>query len=466
MKSTHITLSLLGLLSGLLLLSCNEDSDHGPCKNDLDCKAGRVCLKNTCRFPDQTDVSDSRTPDIPDIQETQEDIPPNQCVPECSVDYCELCSEGECFSSCAGNETCVSGVCEIELGPDPPCDPSACEISIYDECVSACEGEETCQNGVCFGVPCEPPCPGDMSFCNEIDECAPSECVYENCTQYDPNLHCGESEEGPGCFCNPGWVLNEERTGCVECADDDTSNELENPTEVELPFDHTGSLCAWDVFSFDLDAGSTAFIDLEHFDPSVNDLDIYLLLDNVEGVTAETSTSENSTEHIIYTAQETQTYYLIVMPYSGPMPAEYHLAIRDTCESDEECGGFFSFCNDNGVCEITCEDDGVPDYLDQAEETDLPIEDRSLTLCLDDADVFLFSLEAMDTIFVELTFIHENGNLDTGFFWGIPGEDDPVALSQSTDDNESFSYTVPEAGEYYLYIVGDQNAYTLNVHGT
>ena len=427
--------------------SCDPVCDAGQCLTCDDglcvssCGVGEVCTNGVCG-PDES------------------------CTDVCSADDCETCSGGECVVSCQGNETCVSGVCEVVLDCDPACDPSACEICNVETntCESACTDPEECIGGGCIISPCEPACSGDTSFCNEIEECVMSECAAENCTQFDPNLHCDASDEGPGCFCNPGWVLNEERTGCVECADDDTSNELEFPTEVELPLDHTGSLCAWDVFAFDLDAGSTALIDLDGFDPGVNDLDIYLLLDNVEGVTAESSTSGDSTEHIIYTAPETQTYYLIVMPYSGPMPAEYHLAIRDTCESDEECGGFFAFCNDNDKCEITCEDDGVPNYLDQAEETDLPIEDMELTLCLDNADVFLFTLEAMDSLFVDLTFIHENGNLDTGLFFGIPGEeDDPVAYAQSTDDNESFFYTVQEAGEYYLYIVGDQNAYTLNV---
>ena len=446
----------------------NETCNTGTCEVDLpDCDP--ACDSSACEVcDDEQCVSTCEDGEV--CNDGTCEIHSLNCDPACDSAQCMECDDEQCVSACVDGEICNDGTCEIAPPDcDPACDPDACEICADEQCISTCEDNETCNAGTCEGEPtdCDPACSGETSFCNEIYECVMSECAAEDCTQYDDNLHCDASDEGPGCFCNPGWVLNEERTGCVECEDDDTSNELENPTAVELPLDHTGFLCAWDVFSFDLEAGSTVIIDLVGFEPDVNDLDIYLLLDNVEGITAESSTSGDDFEHIIFTAPEAQTYYLIVTPYSGPMPAEYHLTIRDTCESDEECGGFFAFCNDNDRCEITCEDDGVPNVLDEAEETDLPIEDRSLTICLDNADVFLFTLDAMDTLFVDLTFIHEDGNLDTGLYFGIPEEnEDPVAYAQSEDDNESFSYAVQEAGEYYLYIVGDQNNYILNVRTT
>ena len=318
-------------------------------------------------------------------------------------------------------------------------------------------------DGVCFSSPCDPHCTGDLPFCNEINECTPAQCKAQNCTQFDPNLHCAETEEDVGCFCNPGWVLNEDRNGCVVCEDDDTGNTFSDPTEVDIPFDHTGILCEWDLFAFDLEEGTTVIIDLDEFEPGLNDLDLYLLLDNQEGIIAKRSESPDQFEHIVYTATETQTYYLIVSPYSGPMPAEYHLNIRDTCESDEECGGFFGTCNNSSRCEINCEDDGIPNLVADAEETDLPIEDLELNICLDRRDVFLFSFQEMDNLSVELTFIHDDGDLNVYLFLVDDDPESPsVANSESTDDNESFSYTVEETGDYYLIIAGEQNAYTLN----
>ena len=504
-------LGICGVVECGLVDRCNEDC--GPCQEGFYCD-NNTCVEEECI----SDCSESECgPDplcgescgrcIPGSYCDNGECIEEECVPDCSHIECgpdPLCEES--CGSCANGFYCNDGDCIEEqcipncsgrhCGPDPICGESCgnCNNGFYcddgncieEQCEPECSGlecgpdpdcglscgncplGENCSNGNCIGSECSPPCSGDTSFCNEINECVISECASENCTQYDPNLHCDGREEGPACVCNPGWVLNEGRTGCVECLDDDTGNDLETPTTVEIPLDHTGILCAWDVFSFDLEAGLTTIIDLDGFEPGVNDLDLYLLLDNVENSTVKSSTSGDSTERIVYTAPETQTYYLIVLPYSGPMPVEYHLSVRDTCESDEDCGGgFFTECNNNSRCETTCEDDGVASYLEDLEEAELPIEDMPLTLCLDTADVFLLTLDELDFIYVYLDFIHNNGNLDVYFFDEVPeSEIQPVVGSDSTDNDESFSYIALEAGEYYLVVLGDQNSYTLNVRNT
>ena len=247
MKAPKITLCAVVLLFGLVLLTCNKESDQIRCENDSECDGGYICTEGLCQLFEQNDIVCE--PDCDRIQCGPDPLCGESCGTcssetvchdghckvegtfceyECSVDDCEVCSGPECVSICTGYEVCDAGTCV----PYGHCDPSVCEILEFNGCVSACEpydcqtcwnfrcvsnclATEVCMACYCISAFCDPSCSGEVSFCNEIYKCVSSDCEEMNCTQYDPNMHCAESTEGVGCFCNPGWILNEEQTGCV-----------------------------------------------------------------------------------------------------------------------------------------------------------------------------------------------------------------------------------------------------------
>ena len=318
MKATDITrLCAVGLFLGLVLLACNKESDQTRCENDSECDGGYICTEGLCQLFEQNDIV---------------------CEPECSVDNCEMCDDGKCMSACLVGEVCFNGVCGNICDPcmgmcdydaceicydgwcDSACDPYDCKICRNSRCVSTCLATEVCMAGHCISTFCDPPCSGAVSFCNEIYKCVPTECEEMNCTQYDPNRHCAESVEGVECFCNPGWSPDYTSYSCFECQDDETSNNPQEPTQVELPLYHTGILCVMDVYSFYLEAGSTVNIRLTNYDRNYRSMSLRLKID--EDVIA------IEPEVINYTSDSDQIYSLIISSRSLKEPTWYTIRIN------------------------------------------------------------------------------------------------------------------------------------------
>lgn len=82
----------------------------------------------------------------------------------------------------------------------------------------------------------------------------------------------------------------------------------------------------------------------------------------------------------------------------------------------------------------------------------------------DDVDWYTFELEQAGRLTVELTFVHADGDLDL-YLWRA-GEDAPLAVGDSIDDDESLIVEGAPPGHYYLEVsslAGDENDYDLTV---
>lgn len=92
-----------------------------------------------------------------------------------------------------------------------------------------------------------------------------------------------------------------------------------------------------------------------------------------------------------------------------------------------------------------------------------------LRVCPADEDVFRVPLRMGQRVQVNVTFRHAMGDVDAYLFG--PGATDlghsrPVAGSDGTEDNESFSYTAAMSGDHHLLIVGHngaENTYGLQI---
>ena len=154
----------------------------------------------------------------------------------------------------------------------------------------------------------------------------------------------------------------------------------------------------------------------------------------------------------------------------------------EVCKADQSGWEVATDCQDPEVCidedgevacgtPFVCEDhdvDGVGNDAASATELTLPVQDKAGYVCKDVDDWYKFNLVRGEKIEVNLTFLHEDGDIDVKLFKGMPGEDaSPVAGGTSSDDNETFSFQAVEDDTYYLQIVSKWvkkgNAYVLNI---
>jgi hypothetical protein len=104
----------------------------------------------------------------------------------------------------------------------------------------------------------------------------------------------------------------------------------------------------------------------------------------------------------------------------------------------------------------------VPDVLepddrrDDASPLDPPVELTALTVCPNDQDWFVVPAVAGDRVVVDLLFTQAEGDLDLRVYAG----DDPfpVAVGQSTDDDERVTVDVPLTTDLYVRVAGHAGA--------
>ncbi len=113
---------------------------------------------------------------------------------------------------------------------------------------------------------------------------------------------------------------------------------------------------------------------------------------------------------------------------------------------------------DEPPCDGLEPNDSVQQASD-ALEADGPVESR---ICQGDEDWFGIDVGVGDVLRIDLTFLHQDGDLDMALFDAAARE---VEVSESTDNNESLEWTVERAGTHFIKVYGYEdaaNAYALS----
>ena len=223
--------------------------------------------------------------------------------------------------------------------------------------------------------------------------------------------------------------------GVVECAADEfeENDAFETPTAIEAG-SHSGlTACEGDAdyYILDLGAGDELTVDLT-FTHADGDVDVRLgdslanLLDWAE--------SEDDNESLTYTAEEAGQYVVLVFLYED---------LGDTP------GNTYGMDIDIDVAEPVCEDDVQED--NDSIDAAWPVFNESLSAvsCDLDDDYYSIFLAEGDTLTVDLTFSHADGDVDVVL---LDSAEALVAVSESEDDNESFEYTATADGQYYIVV--------------
>jgi subtilisin family serine protease len=189
----------------------------------------------------------------------------------------------------------------------------------------------------------------------------------------------------------------------------------------------SGVACDDDWYEFPLGAGDVVDLDLL-FSNAIGDLDMELYDSSGAFLTGSASTTDN--ESISYIAAVADTYSVVVYGYLG---AE-NLYDLDIASGVDPCG-----------------------TDDPYEENDIPTAAHPLTAGVElsgiacDDDWFSISVTSGDVIDADLSFLHDDGDLDFELY---DPSDINVAGSYSESDNESIVHTATETGVYTLLVYG------------
>lgn len=198
-----------------------------------------------------------------------------------------------------------------------------------------------------------------------------------------------------------------------------------------------------DYFAVEADAGETVRA-ATTFSHREGDLDLELRSPSGEVVASSISVTDN--ERIERTVDENGTYYVVVYGY-GDAENEYDISLST---SPTASGRFEP--ND-----------------DRASATPLgsgATEDGLTISTVFDEDYFAVETEAGETVTVDTTFDHTDGDIDVALLNASGGQ---VAIAQSATDDEEIEYTADRTGVYYVVVygfAGAENDYDLSVETT
>ncbi len=321
----------------LFFAGCNSDSEKEEIKNCNNlCKETEICENNVC-VTKQTECTTNNDcinsvcrnnvcTEVPCMDD-------QYCKDE--TEYCDYTS-GKCLAKkyCITNSDCDNSVCRSNICTQISCTDNQhskyeTEIcSLNQICVNrkSCTTNTDCsENMKCEGNYCLNQTECYNSFCNVVSSescvenvCAvPDLCVGFDCSEFT-NVHCEAKNNKADCFCNPGYMINEDITGCIEipaCTDDDVANDIVSGKIITKPYNKNHHICPEksDYFHIYLQNGETVNIKLTIQN---GDVDIYLHSNmTLSGSVVASSVTEEFIETITYTATQSQYYYLRVVPY-------------------------------------------------------------------------------------------------------------------------------------------------------
>ncbi len=239
-------------------------------------------------------------------------------------------------------------------------------------------------------------------------------------------------------------------------------NDYPNDAEVVVEGEYPDLTCCGepDWYRLDLDQGdgldvliefanAAGDLDLWIFDPSAFDDEVLSCVNAVACSTSETDDEEVS----IPSMPATGTYYIAVGPYQGA---------RNTYDMTVLVTPFQPGCQDDDYEENDVPADSV-DLWDEGIWT-------GLMVCANDEDWYRIFMFVDETLIVDLTFTHADGDVDVNLYdTGVTPDTlagHQVAFSNSASDDEHIEYTIPSDGDYYIRVYGyngAENSYTLQV---
>ncbi len=181
-----------------------------------------------------------------------------------------------------------------------------------------------------------------------------------------------------------------------------------------------------DYYYFSVEAGSYITVNISFYHV-IADLDLYLYNTAQTQVNSSTSAS-NDWERVTYLAGVTGNYYIRVYRYSSNQ-ALYDLSVK-----------------------VTAPDDGYENNDDKAQATPIGIGTYISLVCEDD-DYYYLYIPAGYTFIANITFNHLVTSLDLTIT-NATSEFPWLNWTYSFDDTNRISYTVSEAGFYYLKVSG------------
>lgn len=206
-----------------------------------------------------------------------------------------------------------------------------------------------------------------------------------------------------------------------------------------------------DFFALGLLANETIDVDLR-FSHAEGDIDLQLL--DGSGNVVASGTSGSDDESLSYTVPANGTYAIRAFLYSdtGQTPGNgYDLDVAVTSPQAATCSADGFEPNDTSASLAVINQGGH----------------AGLTLCPGDHDYFGAYMYVGETLSVDASFAHAEGDID---LWILDSGGNVLQSSQSTSDNESVSHSVTVEDAYIIYVelyqdLGSNpgNGYNLNV---
>ncbi len=390
------------------------------------CGAEQLCEDNVCVDEDKPTMPGGCTDD-------------SQCNPPltiCENEMCSLgcgqpggmaCEEGAVCDTSNGRCVTIEGPCMMDSDCTPPqtvCESGQCIPGCGEVGGVQCPGGQQCNpnSGRCQagGVICisDDDCNAPMTICNLFSGVCDPGCGTAGCTA--PQT------------CNASTGHCTSNTTCM-------ADRFEPNDSASAPAQINGgalsglTLCPGgdqDYFAVSLGQGDSVDVTLS-FVHGEGNLDLELLSPSGQVVAQSAGTS--GTEMMSYAATTPGVYvvHVLLVNDTGPNPGNtYTLDVRANVapcavDPDEE--------NDS---------DGDAKLI-------LPGSRPGRNVCLGDEDFYDVILQEGDTLTVDLTFSHAEGDIDMQVlgFLGIP-----VASGSSSNDNESVSYTATRFGFFTIRV--------------
>lgn len=187
-----------------------------------------------------------------------------------------------------------------------------------------------------------------------------------------------------------------------------------------------------DYYSFALGAGDTLTV-LAEFTDAEGDIDVRIV--NADGATVASGVSTDDDEILEFTAVDAGTYFVRVSLY---------------LDSGSTDGNSYGLDFDIEEAAVSCPWDRLEDNDSIEDPEPLPPElYTGLFVCEDDEDWYRIPLIAGDTITVDLTFSHSEGDVDVQLLNPIGGV---LRVGNTSTDNETIEHTVEEDGTYLIKV--------------
>ena len=410
------------------------------CLGDEHCAGGDVCRDNACVDPNKPED-------------------PNGCTldPECNPPL-TICIEGACTLGCAqpGGVLCEDGaVCDTARGrcvtiegpctSDPECTPpmTVCESG---QCIPGCGqvGGVQCPGG----QECNPStgrCRAGGPICLSDDDCAAPQTIC--------NLFSGTCEPGCGTSgCTAPETCDAATGHCVgnaTCAPDrlEPNDSRQAPAQINGGAQSGLTLCPGDddYFAVSLGQGDSVTLTLS-FVHGEGNLDLELF--DPAGQVVASARGTTGTETFSYTAAAPGVHvaHVILTRDTGPTPGNTY-----TLETRAQIA--------------PCPDDRLEENDSDLESAFLsPGNQPNLNVCVGDDDFYDVLLQGGDTLTVDLTFSHAEGDVDVQIL-GLLGI--ALATGDSSTDDESVSYTARNTGFFTVRVTlaADSGAVPGNPYG-